>query len=386
MPWESAPPAFELGNVDLESTSFRRWLADARGRRASLNLLERPLILLGSGSSLAQPFVEMMLGWGKVVALVDNAQAGTVRSGVPVIGDGDLPDVLDRVPTAAGVLCCGSEAAIAHFRAVWGERSAPLVDYFQVIAEWPAGHSPGHRLEFLPSFSDDDGIFAAHASARRVLKDAESLRVLDAIMLYRLTWDAAWLQPVARPEKAIYFEPDVLPLHDHEVLVDGGAFDGDTVRDFHAKTSGRYDHIHSFEIDPGNLDAFRAKTRDIPRVTLHGVGLWSTSAELTFEHRADNGSRVSASGGQRALLEPLDNVDVGAPTLIKLDVEGAEAEALKGASRLIRAHKPKLAISAYHRSDDFVALIDTIMAIRDDYRFTLRHYSPIIYDSVLYCL
>jgi hypothetical protein len=138
-------------------------------------------------------------------------------------------------------------------------------------------------------------------------------------------------------------------------------------------------------MDPGNSEAFRAKTRDIPNVTLHSVGLWSTPAELAFEHRDDNGSRVSAYGSRRARLEPLDASDVGAPTLIKLDVEGAEVEALNGAARLIREHRPKLAICAYHKSDDFVSLIDTVLAIRDDYRFALRHYSPLIYDSVLYC-
>jgi FkbM family methyltransferase len=379
-------PEFELGNIDFESPLFRQWLAGERDRQADLRLLERPVVLLGSGSDLAQAFVDVMLGWGRVVALVDNARAGGERQGVPIIGDGELARVLQRVPDAAGILCCGSEAAIAHFRALWGAHPTPLAGYFQVIAQWPAGHSAGERLGFLPSFSDDDGIAAAHGAARRVLHDAESRRTLDALCLYRSTWDGAWLSPVARPEKAIYFEPDVMPLHDHEVFVDGGAFDGDTVRDFHRATSGRYDHIHSFEIDPGNFDAFRAKTRDIPNVTLHGVGLWSTPAELAFEHRTDNGSRVSAAGSRRAFMEPLDNREVGAPTLIKLDVEGAEVEALKGASRLIRRHKPKLAICAYHRSDDFVNLIDTVMSIRDDYRFALRHYSPIIYDSVLYCL
>lgn len=381
-------PEFELGDVDFDSGPFRKWLAGERARRADLGLLDRPLVLLGSGSDLAQAFVDVMLGWGKVVALVDNARAGGSRQGVPIIGDGELARVLRREPDAAGILCCGSEAAIAHFRALWGRYPAPLVGYFQVIGAWPEGYSAGERLGFLPSFSDEDGIAAAHRSARRVLHDAESRRTLDAICLYRSTWDGAWLSPVARPEKAIYFEPDVMPLHDREVFVDGGAFDGDTARDFHRKTSGRYDQIHSFEIDPENCVAFLAKTRDIPNLTLHEVGLWSVPTELTFEHRTDNGSRVSTSGAedaQRVRLEPLDNRDVGVPTLIKLDVEGAEVEALNGGSRLIREHRPRLAICAYHKSDDFVKIIDTVMSIRDDYRFALRHYSPIIYDSVLYC-
>lgn len=386
MPYDVQPPPFELGHIDFNARAFTDWLAGIRAQRRDLNVLERPQILLGAGALLAQDFVRYQLSRGQVVALVDNARAGQVRDGVPIIGDNDVQPLLIKTPDAIGILCCGSENAIGHFRRLWGANPQPLLNYFEVMAEWPAGTSPGHRLAFLPSFSDDDGIRAAQGSARRVLQDADSLRTLDALMLYRLTWDGRYIAKVNRPEKAIYFEPGALPIHDHEVFIDGGAFDGDTVRAFHARTDGKYNHIHAFELDPANAEAFVIKTSHIPNVTLHSQGLWSGPAELGLEHRPDDGSRVSASATQTVALDALDNVNVGAATLIKLDVEGAEVDALNGAAALIRTHKPKLAISAYHRSDDFVTLIDTVRAIREDYSFTLRHYSPILFDSVLYCI
>ncbi|MBW8879882.1 MAG: FkbM family methyltransferase [Asticcacaulis sp.] len=385
MPYDIQPLPFRLGEIDFASAVFETWLKDDRDRHAAQRYLTRPSVLIGAGSILAQDYVAQTIAGGHVIALLDNARAGQVRDGIPVIGDSDLAAWLDRHPDAIGVLCCGSEGAINHFRRLWGERSHPLLSWFELLPLWPADVSAGHRVANLPGFSDLDGVRAAHQSARRVLSDAISLQTLDAIMLYRLTWDLRYLIPVARPEKAIYFEADVMPLGEREVLVDGGAFDGDTVRDFVAKTAGSYSHIHAFELDPANAAAFNAKTAGIRDVTLHSLGLWDGPAELGIEHRPDNGSRVSEDADLRVPLDALDNIDVGRPTLIKLDVEGAEVEALTGALRTIRDGRPKLAVCAYHKPDDFVTIIDRIQSLRDDYQFSLRHYSPILYDSVLFC-
>jgi len=205
-------------------------------------------------------------------------------------------------------------------------------------------------------------------------------------MLYRLTWDIRHIAHIAKPEKAIYFEPDVMPLTDHEILVDGGAYDGDTIRDFISKTGGRYDHAHAFEIDPVNADLFTGKMQHAQRVSLHRVGLWNASAEMGIEQRIDNGSRVSQNATVTVPLDAMDNMDLGKVSLIKLDIEGAENQALQGAQNLIAKHKPKLAICAYHKADDFLTILDTLSDLRDDYRLTLRHYSPIIFDSVIYAI
>ncbi len=372
------------GQTDFTATSFRAWAEDTAARRSALIASQRPRVLLGAGSVLAQDFVRRTLAEGQVAALVDNARAGQTQDGHPVIGDGDLPALLDRLDNPIGVLCCSSHAAIDHFIRLWGER--PVVFFFDVMRDWPPEALNGSPLGFIPGFSDIDGVLAAHAAARGLLSDNLSRATLDALMLYRLTWDARYLMPVSRPERAIYFEPDVMPLSAEEVFIDGGAYDGDTVRDFVTKTQGRYRHIHAFEFDPVNAADFRRKTAGMDRLNLHTCGLWDGPAELGLEHRADNCSRVSVNATTTVPLDALDNMDVGVPSLIKLDIEGAERQALQGARRLIGTHKPKLAISVYHRHDDFVTLTETIRSMRDDYSFSLRHYSQLIFDSVLYAV
>lgn len=75
-----------------------------------------------------------------------------------------------------------------------------------------------------------------------------------------------------------------------------------------------------------------------------------------------------------------------APTFIKMDIEGAEKEALIGAEQIIRCHKPKLAICVYHKPEDIYVLPELINSFREDYRFYLRHYSNTIYETVLYAV
>ncbi|MBP2160960.1 MULTISPECIES: FkbM family methyltransferase [Asticcacaulis] len=374
---------FEPGQIDFGASAFTAALDAWRERKRALDLPRRPLVLVGAGSVLAAPFVEGCLKSCNVIALLDNAKAGTESFGVPVIGDGQLPDVLRANPEAIGILCCGSERALDHFRANW-PAGVPLLFYFEVLALWPGVAEAGPSLDFIGAFQDLNSVQAAYDTARRHLRDSLSLKTLDAVLLYRLTWAPEVLDGIRKPEKAIYFEPDVMPLHDLEVLVDGGAYDGDTARDFAAKTQNRYGHIHAFELDPAVAAAFAAKTAQMERVTLHSVGLWNGPDTLRLQHRTDNGGRISDAGEVKVDLVALDDIDVGAPTVIKLDVEGAEVNALAGAAATIRRHKPKLAICAYHKHDDLVTLFEAIGAIRDDYSFSLRHYSPLAYDTVIY--
>jgi FkbM family methyltransferase len=69
---------------------------------------------------------------------------------------------------------------------------------------------------------------------------------------------------------------------------------------------------------------------------------------------------------------------------IKMDIEGAEQEALLGAENLIREFKPKLAISIYHRPDDFWSVPLQIKKINPNYKFAFGHHSPLKWESVIY--
>jgi FkbM family methyltransferase len=327
-----------------------------------------------------------MLARGQVVALVDNARAGASENGVPVIGDDGLSAIVAQHPDAIGVMCCGSENAIAHFSRVWAKTERPLLTYFAVLAALPGLVPAGSPLRLIDAFADEARIFAEHAAARDVFCDADSRRTLDALMLYRLTWDQAWLDAVRMPEDSIYFAEGLLPIGDDEVLVDGGAYDGDTARAFSARTGGHYRHIHAFELDPDNARRFAENSGAMPNVTLYACGLWDGPARVNLKGEIDLGRRIDSSLPGEHRLEALDDLDIGPVTLIKLDIEGAEANALSGAHQTIACYRPNMAICAYHKPDDLSVLTAALRDLPRDYRLKLRHHSPILFDTVIYAV
>jgi len=82
----------------------------------------------------------------------------------------------------------------------------------------------------------------------------------------------------------------------------------------------------------------------------------------------------------------LDELKLGRVDVIKMDIEGAEGDALLGAREVIRRFRPRLAISAYHRVDDFFRLPAIIRSIDPGYRFWMDHHTIHEEETVLYCV
>ncbi|MBX3692106.1 FkbM family methyltransferase [Dokdonella sp.] len=74
------------------------------------------------------------------------------------------------------------------------------------------------------------------------------------------------------------------------------------------------------------------------------------------------------------------------PNVIKMDIEGGECDALRGAEQTLRTFQPRLMISAYHRTDDLWGLREQIQAINPNYRFHFGHHTPVQWESVLYAV
>ena len=374
----------ESGQVDFSSDHFMAQINAVRLARSDLSYDTAPIILLGSGSVLAEKFVAYALAHFNVIASVDNARAGQMHNGLTYIGDPELRALLDRTPDAIGILCCGSEAPIVHFRTVWGNGPQPLVSYFEVLTYLPHDFDPGDRLCLDKGFSDPALIADIHHLGRTLFTDAESRRVLDAVLMYRISWDLDILPMVARPARAIYFDNDLCALGPNETFIDGGAYDGDTTRDFAAKTHSAYRAVHAFEFDPLNVAAFKIKTGALPNVHLHEAGLWSRADRLGINLTGGMGSCLDASSDVHVPMLALDDLNLGPVSFIKLDIEGAEVPALEGMRKTIAAYKPKLALSAYHKPDDLPRIAGLLRDIHPDYKFELRHYSSMIWDMVLY--
>ena len=104
------------------------------------------------------------------------------------------------------------------------------------------------------------------------------------------------------------------------------------------------------------------------------VGISSLKAQVTKE------IETITMDEAKKMLE-VDKVD-----LIKMDIEGAESYALKGAEKLILNDRPQLAISIYHSSDDFVNIPLYLSGLLKNYSFYLGHYAMNQHETVLYCI
>ena len=187
-----------------------------------------------------------------------------------------------------------------------------------------------------------------------------------------------------------YFDLPELPHDPEEVFVDVGAFDGVTSCAF-ARWARTYAHIYAFEPMPSLQEKCRQNFQGLSDVTICPYGLWSKRETRWFQAEGEGsncrGETDAHGGGARVEVVPLDEVLGGKRvTFLKMDIEGAELEALRGAEHIIRVQQPKLAISVYHRRDDIWRIPMLLLSYVPSYRFYLRVYSFTGKDTVLYAI
>jgi FkbM family methyltransferase len=169
------------------------------------------------------------------------------------------------------------------------------------------------------------------------------------------------------------------------VYVDGGAYDGDSIRWFIERTKGQFSRVLAFEPDPVTFDRLATNFRDEPRVEPVNAGLYSASTNLHFDDSGTRGALLVQSGGVTVRVVSLDDTLAGGrASFIKMNIEGAELDALEGARQTIQRWCPSLAISAYHRPSDLWRIPEKIVSLRDDYRLYLRQHDGGVIETVLY--
>lgn len=193
-------------------------------------------------------------------------------------------------------------------------------------------------------------------------------------------------------EGAIYFDLEQLyPQASYEAFVDAGCYDGHTAKGFF-RWCEKEGHAYCFEPDQKNAENIQRNLLDCTdHYELVRKALWSETKRLSIDARGDYASSVREWDGtdteQITEAIALDDYLAGRQiTFLKMDVEGAEAEVLKGARDTIMRQHPRLAVSIYHKLTDIVRLPEQILSYYPGYRLYLRHYSFSDYDTVLYAL
>ena len=190
--------------------------------------------------------------------------------------------------------------------------------------------------------------------------------------------------------------PDgVIECKEGDIAVDAGGCYGDTAL-YLAHKAGSRGRVASFEFLPINVAVFRrnlALNTDLAaRVRLYENPVYSTSGQELFVIGNGPGTRVvSATSDPDALkvrTMKIDDLVAGGDfpriDFIKMDIEGAELEALKGSEKVLRQFKPKLAITVYHDFKDFWMIPQYLDSLGLGYRYYLRHFTIHAEETVLF--
>ncbi len=192
---------------------------------------------------------------------------------------------------------------------------------------------------------------------------------------FRLFPDLDALPPPVEHEQ--YFPDDIFSLIDDEMFIDCGAYDGDTIKAFLRLRSSSFCRILALEPDATNFQKLRDYVATLPPEIGGKIQLQQCAVVLTNGHvrftAAGTASAVCANGASEIECIALDTAMADASaTYIKMDIEGAEADAIAGARRLIQDRLPLLAIAVYHKQDDLWRIPQLIRSFSAAYRLFLR--------------
>jgi FkbM family methyltransferase len=216
------------------------------------------------------------------------------------------------------------------------------------------------------------------------LKDSLSQQIFRNLLSFRLNQDLVFLQGFRDRQREQYFE-DFLALDQAgETFFDVGGFDGYTSLEF-VKHCPDYAAICVFEPEPGNREVCRQTLAKHKHIEIFPFGLSDENNMLCME-AAGSASKISNKGSISIEVKRLDDVRFAAlsPSFIKMDIEGGELQAIRGAADSIRKYTPRLAISVYHNPADFWRIPREVISIHPSYNIYLRHYTESIYESIMF--
>lgn len=237
----------------------------------------------------------------------------------------------------------------------------------------------GDNTGNLPSCPDVDCLVEHRERIEQVyerLADGQSQEIYANILTFRLFGEGPEIPTLVQEEK--YFPKELFMPSAGEHFVDCGAFDGQTLRDMLALTGNQLGFYYGLEPDPANFQRLERFSAGLPeklrgRVELSPCAAWNTEGDIPLYALHGPGSFAAPYGGTAVEATTVDRLlDGRRSTAIKMNIEGSELAALKGARETIRRWKPKLMIAGYHKTWDFWEVPELMLAA--GYAVYLRSY------------
>jgi len=368
-----------MGDVrDREKSAFDNLLAGCGNR----------LVLFGAGN-LGRKALQCLQSVGIVpLAVADNNESkwGSSLEGIPILSPSDAAR---RYGSSALFLV--TIWSLGHF---YPESRAILEGMGCRHVESTAALRWKFATELLPDFCQDLP-HKLYEQSEEVWKaaflwsDDLSRREYLNHVKWRALGDQRLLGAAVKEES--YFLDSLYRIEDGEVFVDCGAYIGDTAEQVIRRNSA-FSKILAIEADPRNFGRLAKwvdtlETGLASRIEALNIAVGAKRGKLHFSASGNEGARLAVDGNIEVNCLPIDDVmGAATPTFIKMDIEGAEIDALEGARRSIQSHRPILSICVYHKQNDLWRIPLLIKTLAEDYRLFLRPHDVDGWQLVCYAV
>jgi len=308
-----------------------------------------------------------------IVCFVDNAplKQGALLDGIRVISPHELAD------TPALMVFIAARHAVLPIKRQMDEAGCHSVSFDAFFA--------GENIDRIRNVRDN------------LLCDDKSRLSYDGVLKAMLTGRESFCASIMEGNQ-FFALPEFVNVGT-DSFVDAGAYVGDTIERFIWAHNGIFSQIYAFEPAEPQYKALLARTKRLAAewavaestITCVQAGLADEDKEMVLPLnprmlQTTSFSTLQDMEGTKVRLCSLDSYLAGRPaTFIKADIEGMEMAMLRGARETIGKFKPKLALSIYHEPSDIYEIAEYVRRIVPEYTMAVRHHSPLLMDSVLYC-
>lgn len=323
--------------------------------------------------------------------------------GLPVLRINEVTDRATRILVSVGLVPLASDPSTDIVGTLSSAGFSDVVSFADSLQAYPKVVPGIIALEHLWMRSTPSEMLDEDKLARvsMLLSDTKSKELLQSIVEFRRTPAALNYVP---PDGQLEYFPDDIDVFagmDAVRFLDCGAYVGDTIAELNLVLENKQlplEYAASFEPDPKNFEKLTAElskqqsAHPSSRFFACRQGVWSENTVLTFNADSSSSANLVTSASandsdtsvQVVCLD--DMFGAASPNFIKMDIEGAEREALLGARQLISETRPVLAICVYHKPEDLWDLPLLIAEMNPSYDMYLRVHSHMGLSTVLYCV
>ena len=347
------------------------------------SLAGKTVVLYGCGAlgTIARKIIESLVDC-KLSFWDDDLGDKKLFMGQPVYTAGSFPLPLDQRPEAVVLLAAASEDSMREMKIAAVNNGYvniyPVANFYEIYYM----HDPLKNLTANYYIQNHDRIL----KAANLFHDSESRH--NFFKFIELHTQKSPIHFDYAPLEELYFPKDI--SLNYKKFVDAGTHDGQTSKELY-RLKGPAEWLIWVEPDPRSWESLNALRQQESGLIANCISIWPCAlwADFTQLYFASDGhgsaSSIQRDGKTLVQCAPLDALLGALPvTMIKMDIEGSELEAVKGCRQTIKLHKPDLAISVYHRPEhvwDIVLYLDNLQA---GYTYYLRAYTKYGIDSILY--